>query len=132
MSSASSPASSMQGIEKARVAIADQRELRDQVLGRRRAVRLVLVVHLVAERMLRLVEDDRHVGRPVGLVQPVGQLPQHGRIAIDRADGSAVAVGQRRQPVIGAENVARPVDEIEVVLRPSARSRALRRFRLRT
>ena len=33
MSSASSPSSSMQGMEKARVAIADQRELRDQSSG---------------------------------------------------------------------------------------------------
>ena len=93
---------------------ADQRELRDQVLGRRRPVRLVLVVHLVAVRLLRRVEDHRHVRRPVGLVEAVGELPQHRRIAIDRARRLAVPVRQRRQPVIGAEDVARPVDEIEV------------------
>ena len=93
---------------------ADQRELRDQVFGRRWPVRLVLVVHLVAEGLLRRVEDHRHVGRPVGLVEPVGELPQHRRIAIDRARRRPVAVGQRRQPVIGAEDVARPIDEVEV------------------
>jgi hypothetical protein len=37
-------------------------------------------------------------------------------IAIDRADVHAVPVGQRRQPVIGAKDVARPVDEVEVGL----------------
>ena len=66
--------------------------------------------------MLRRIEDDRHVGRSLGLLQPVGELPQHRRVAVDRADVHAVPVRQRRKPVIGAENVARPVDEIEVVL----------------
>ena len=93
---------------------ADQRELRDQIFGRRRPVRLVLGVHLVAVGMFRRIEDHRHVGRSVGLGQAVGELPQHRRIAIDRARRRAVPVGERRQPVIGAEDVARPVDEVEV------------------
>ncbi len=95
---------------------ANEGKLGDQVLGRRRAVRLVLVVHRIAEGLLRLVEDHRHVRRPVGLVEAVGELPQHRRIAIDRACRLAVAVGQRRQPVIGAKDVARSVNEIEVRL----------------
>ncbi len=41
MSSASSPSVSMQGIEKARVAVRNQRELRNEVFWRRRAVRLI-------------------------------------------------------------------------------------------
>ena len=93
---------------------ADQRELRDQILGRRRTVRLVLVVHLVAMSVLRRVEDHRHVGRPVRPAEVAGELPQHGRIAIHRARRSSVTVRQRRQPVIGAEDVARPVNEIEM------------------
>src|SRR5207344_2661490 len=77
-------------------------------------VRLVLVVELVAERALRGVEDDGEVGRPVLAVEAVGQLPQHGRVTVDRADVEAELVGQRRQHVEGAEYVGRAVDEIEV------------------
>ena len=55
----------------------------------------------------------RWVG-PSALLRLVGELPQHRRIAIDRADGVTVPVGQRRQPVIGAEDVARAVDQIEM------------------
>ena len=54
--------------------------------------------------------------RPLGLVEILGQLPQHGRIAIDRAHRSALGISQRRQPVIGAENVGRSVNEVEVLL----------------
>ena len=96
---------------------ADQRELRDKVLGRRRPVRLVAVVHLVAERLLRRIEDDRHVGRPVGLVETVRELPQHRRVAVDSARWLAMAVGQGRQAMVGTEYVARPVDQVEMGLR---------------
>ena len=95
--------------------VADQRELRHQLGRRRRPVGLVLVVHLVAERALRGVEDDREMGRAVGLVEPVRQLPQHGRVAVDRADIEPELVGQRRQPVEGAEDIAGAVDEIEML-----------------
>ena len=44
--------------------VADQRELRHQVLGRRRAVGLVLVVHLVAEAYAR--DSSRITARCVG------------------------------------------------------------------
>ena len=54
------------------------------------------------------------MGRPVRLVEALGELPEHGRIAIDRADIEPVLVGQRRQPVISAEDVGRTVDEIEM------------------
>ena len=46
---------------------ANQRELRDQVIGRRRPVRLVIGIKLVAEGDFRLVEDDGEMGRPVVL-----------------------------------------------------------------
>jgi hypothetical protein len=94
--------------------IADHRELGHQVLGRGRPLRLVLVVQLVAEGVLALVEDHCHVSRAVGLVQRVGQLPQHGRIAIDGAYRLAMLVGERRQPMIGAEDIAGAIDEIEM------------------
>ena len=47
--------------------VADQRELRDQLLRRRRPVRLVVLVDLVAERLLAGVEDDGQVRRPARL-----------------------------------------------------------------
>lgn len=56
------------------------------------------------------------MGRPVGLVEIVGQLPQHGGIAIDRTHGRALRIGQRRQPVIGAKDIGGPVDEVEMLL----------------
>ena len=92
----------------------DERELRDQILGRRRPVGLVLVVHLIAEGRCRGIENDRHVGRAVGLLEPVGELPEHRGIAIDRARRLAVTVGQWGQPMIGAKDVAGPVDQVEM------------------
>ena len=120
MSSASSPASSMHGIEKARVAVRISGNCGTRSSGG--GGRWALYWSYISLRMgvLRRVEDHRHVGRPAILAGPAvevaRQLPQHRRIAIDRARRLAVAVGQRRQPVIGAEDVARPVDEIEVGL----------------
>jgi hypothetical protein len=78
-------------------------------------MRLVLVVHVVAERLRRRIEDHRQMGRPVRGVELVDQLPQHGREAVDGARRLPLAVGERRQPVIGAEDIARAVDEIEMV-----------------
>src|SRR5690606_19030545 len=96
--------------------VADQRELRNEVLRRRRPVGLVLVVERVAEAGRTLVEDHREMCRTVRLVELVGQLPQHRRVAVDRADRHAVRVGQRRQPVIRAEDVGRTVDQVEMLL----------------
>ena len=57
--------------------LADQRELRDQVVRRRRPVRLVVGIELVAERDFGLVEDDGQMRRPVILGHVAQQLPQH-------------------------------------------------------
>ena len=57
--------------------VADQRELRDQIVRRRRPVRLVVGIELVAEGDLRLVEDDRQMRRPVVRRHVAQQLPQH-------------------------------------------------------
>ncbi len=91
--------------------LADQRELRDQVLGRRRAVGLVLVVDLVAERDFAGVEDHGDMV-DLGLVQKVGH--QHAAEAVDGVDRRAVGPVHRRQRMIGAEQVARAVDQVEV------------------
>src|SRR3546814_13037575 len=53
---------------------------------------------------------------PLCLVQRIGQFPEHGRIAIDRTHRLPPDVGERRQAVIGAEDVAAAVDKIEMIL----------------
>ena len=89
--------------------------MRLQILWCFRPVGLVMLIEIVAETGAGLVEHHRHMGRAIGLVEFVGQLPQHRCIAIDRANGFAAHIGQRRQTVIGAENIGRAVNEIEVI-----------------
>ena len=96
--------------------VADQRELRDEVLRHVRAMRLVIGIELVAERVLGKVEDHREMGRRAKLAGLAQQLPQHGAEAVHGADREPVrGAGERRQRVIGAEDVARAVDQIDVV-----------------
>ena len=92
---------------------ADQRELRDQVLRRLGPVGLVLVVDLVAERRAPGVEDHGDVV-DLGIVE---ELHQHAREAVDGVDRRAVRPRHRRQRMIGAEQVARAVDQVEVLER---------------
>ncbi|CAM3254884.1 hypothetical protein SPAN111604_13365 [Sphingomonas antarctica] len=94
--------------------IAHHRELRAQILGRFGPVRLVFGVHVVAKRLGRRIEDHRHVRRPALAGKLGDQLPQHRRIAVHRAHRLAMLVGQRREAVIGAENVSGAVDKIEM------------------
>ena len=96
--------------------ITDHRELGNKVFGRRRTLCFIFVVEIVAEGFRRFVEDDRHMRRPVGFVQRFGEFPQHRGVAVNRADRFAANIGQRRQAVIGAEDIARAVDKIEVVV----------------
>lgn len=77
-------------------------------------MRLVLGVHDVAMRLFRRIEDDGHVGRSIGPSETVGKLPQHRRITVNGARRRAVAVRERRQSVISAEDIARAIDQIEV------------------
>ena len=96
--------------------VADQRELRDQVVRRRRPVRLVVGIELVAERDLGLVEDDGQMRRPVVLGHVAQQLPQHVAEAEHGIDLQPVGFAvQRRQRVIGAENVGGTVDQKDMV-----------------
>ena len=96
--------------------VADQRELRPQVFRQIGPVRLVFGVHVGAEGFFRLVEDDRQMRRLVVLRHLGQQLPQHVAEAEHGIDLQAVGLaGQRRQRVIGAENVAGAVDQKDVV-----------------
>ena len=96
--------------------VADQRELRGEVLRHVRAMRLVIGIELVAKRVLGKVEDHREMGRRGELASLAQQLPQHAAEAVHGADRQPVrGAGERRQRVIGAEDVARAVDQIDVV-----------------
>lgn len=91
--------------------LAHQRKLRDQILGRGRAVGLVEVVHLIAEGLFRMVEDGDQMGRAVVALHVADQLPQHVAVALDGADGQAVGLArQGRQRVVGAEDIGRGID----------------------
>ncbi len=97
--------------------VANQRKLGDEVLRRRRAVRLVLIVKGIAERSAALVQDHGQMRRAVRLVEVIGQLPQHGGIAIDRTDRDAAGIRERGQAMVGAEDIGRSIDQIEVLPR---------------
>ncbi|MBA7476207.1 hypothetical protein ES707_11589 [subsurface metagenome] len=96
--------------------VADQSELRDQIVGRGRAVRLVVGIELVAERDLGLVEDDGQMRRPVVGRHVAEQLPQHVAEAEHGIDLQAVRLAvQRRQRVVGAENIGGAVHQEQMV-----------------
>ena len=79
-------------------------------------VGLVVGIHLGAERLLRPVEHDREMGRLFPRRHVAQQLPQHVAEAEHGVDLQAVGLaGQRRQRVVGAENVAGAVDQKDVV-----------------
>ena len=66
-----------------------------------------------------MVEDHREMGRndaDIGVARIAQQLPQHVAETGDRADRQAVRLaGQRRQRMIGAEDVAGAVDKEQVI-----------------
>ena len=96
--------------------LADQRELRDQIVRRRRPVRLVIGIELVAEGDFRLVEHDRQMGRAVVRRHVAQQLPQHVAEAEHGIDLQSVGFAiQRRQRVVGAEDIGRAVDQEDMV-----------------
>ena len=95
--------------------LADQAELRPQIGRRLGPLRLVLVVYVIAEGFPRFVEDHAKMRR-LCRFHLAHQLPQHGAEALHGLDGQAVALAaERRQGVIGAENIARSVNEIEMI-----------------
>ena len=89
--------------------VPDEAELRHQLFRRVAAVRLVVGEDVVAEGDARAVEDHRETAR-AGIAQ---QLRQHLGEAEHRVDRDPFRVGHRRQAVEGAEDVARPVDQID-------------------
>ena len=99
--------------------MADQAELRDQVFRRRGAVRLVLIVKLVAEGLRGIVEDDGEMRRRhahVGVARILQQLPQHVAETRDGIDRQPVRLaGQWRQGMEGTEDETRAVDEEEMI-----------------
>ena len=96
--------------------LADQRELRDQIARDVRPLRLVFGIEIGAEGLFRLVEHHREVRRPLLRLHVVEQLPQHVAEAEHGVDLQAVRLaGERRQRVVGAEDVARAVDQEDVV-----------------
>ncbi len=90
--------------------LADQGELRHQLLRRVGAVALVIGIDVVAEIAPRGVEDDGDMIR-IGIAQ---QLHQHPGETEDRVDRRAVGAGQRADRVEGPEDEAGAVDQIEM------------------
>ena len=79
-------------------------------------LRLVVGIELGAEGLLGLVEHHREVGRPLARLHVAQQLPQHVAEAEHGVDLQPVRLAvERRQRVIGAEDVARAVDQKDVV-----------------
>ena len=104
-------AGNVEGVDR----LADELELRAQIVGRIGPVRLVVGIHLRAEGLLRLVEDHREMRRLV-LLHVAQELPQHVAEAEYRVELQPVRLAvDRRQRVIGAKNVAGAIDEEDVV-----------------
>ncbi|OKO84756.1 hypothetical protein AC630_08175 [Bradyrhizobium sp. AS23.2] len=79
-------------------------------------MRLVLGIDLVAEGDLRLVEHDGEMRRPVVGGHVAQKLPQHVAEAEHGVDLKTVRLAvQRRQRVIGTEDVAGTVNQEDVV-----------------
>ncbi len=93
-----------------------QRELRHEILGWWRAVRLVVLVDVVAKSLFGRIEDHRDMRRPLRALRLAQELVEHGAEAVQRACGQPVRFARkRRQRVICAEDVARAVNKIDVV-----------------
>ena len=90
--------------------LADQGELGDELVWRRRAVRLVVGIDVVAEGAPCLVENHGDV-IGVGLLD---ELHEHGGEAVDGVHRRAVGPRHGRQRVKGTEKEARTVDQENV------------------
>ena len=79
-------------------------------------MRLVVVIHVAAERLFRFVKDDREVRRLLLRFHLAQQLPQHIAEAEHGVDLQTVRFsGERRERVIGAKDVGGAVDQVDVV-----------------
>ncbi len=99
--------------------LTDQAELRNEIFRRRGAVCLILGKNLFAESLRRVIENDRKMRRHhtnIGAARILQQLPQH--VAETRHGPNRQAVRltrQRWQGMIGTENIARAVNEEEMI-----------------
>ena len=96
--------------------LAHEFELRPQIVGRIRPVRLIVGIHFGAEGLLRLVEHHRKMGRLLVGLHVAQELPQHVAEAEHGVELQPVGFAvDRRQRVIGAENVAGTIDQKDVI-----------------
>ena len=95
--------------------IAGQRKLRPQVFGQFGAVGLVLRIDLVAEGFGGVIEDHRDMGRRVARLVAF-EIAEQDVAEAGRTDRQPVGfAGQRWQGMIGAKDVGRAVDQVQVV-----------------
>ncbi len=106
-SSASTPSTISSGQPIAADGFVQGRDLRDEVVGHRRPVRLVLGIKLVAERLAFCVENAGAIIGGHVLVQPA----QHVEHAIDRAGRLALLVAQVGHRVERAVKIGRTVNQ---------------------
>ncbi len=99
--------------------VAGKRELRHQIIRRLGAIRLVLAEHRIAEAHPPGIENHRKMRRLIARLGILKELPQHVAEAGNGARRKAVGFArQGRQCVVGAEDEARTVDEINVIAGP--------------
>ncbi len=92
-----------------------QRKLRAQVLGQLGPVGLVKGVEVVAEGLGRMIEDHRDMGGRVTAAVARDLVPQDVAKAADGPNRQPVRLAcQRWQRVIGAKDIGRPVDQVQV------------------
>ena len=109
-SSASTPGSRRIGRPMRLHRVEQRLDLRAQVVGHRRTMRLVLGEQVVAEGLAGRVEHHRDA---LGVVV-LQELVEHVEHAEHRAGRFAARVGERRQRVKGAVQVGRSVDEDQI------------------
>ena len=96
--------------------IAHQGELGTQVFRWLGALGLIFGIDVVAEGLGRGIEDDGEMGRLELVLRVLDKLVEHVAKARDGPDGRTVGFArQRRQRMIGAENIARSIDQKEVI-----------------
>ena len=99
--------------------VADQLELRPQLLGRRGPVGLVGVVERVAEGGGGMVQHDSQMRRLLARDAVANQPPEHVAEAGHGADRQPVRLArQRRQRVVRPEDVGRAIDKEHMVAAP--------------
>ena len=79
-------------------------------------MRFVIGIEIITKCIFRLVEDDCQMGRLLLRLHVAEELPQHVAEAEHSVDLQPVRLaGERRQRVIGAENVRRTINEQDVI-----------------